>query len=217
MSLGLEREVFIVPDMALMLPRVFPEARLREIRKTRSLPKITRGGNYMIVQGGIPREKIADMASILATLRKGSGLTIVLLPVRSWANDLESLRAVKEFAACDCELVNSYLCPEEIVALISGASRVMTNGLHSLVTAVAYGRNVTALPNTDPKISGFLRMLSLEDLQCSGWGDVKDSFGNDQIVSEIRIREASERGRTLLATHFDRIGDICVELLKRDV
>jgi hypothetical protein len=214
--LNVTRHIAVVPDTALMVPLVFPECLTREIINRPLLMEARMGGDYMVVQGGIPADRVAMVKNAVEALRTKEKITVILLPVRSWARDLEALRILWQAGGGRFKLIGKYLNPPEIVALIANASRVITNGLHSLVTAVAYGRRVVALPSEDPKICGFLKMLSLEELQCNSWEDVPSALlGVNEVPARI-VLGASERGRTVLRAHFEHISSLCSRVLGMD-
>lgn len=92
-----------------------------------------------------------------------------------------------------------------IAAVIAHSSYVVTSGLHSLVTAVAYGKPCCAVPSGGTKILGFLEEIGLSDIMTPTWEILPSRIQDLGNVSEMRIRDAAEAGRERLDRHFDAL------------
>jgi hypothetical protein len=212
-ALQLNKEIIVVPDMALLVPEIFGTGPNHARPVSPECQEFQQRGDYLIVQGGIDAEHAAAIGDTLLSISTARNLRVILLPIRSWARDLESLKHLAKFGQSRFQLVDRYLKPPEIAALIANSRCVVTNGLHSLVTAVAFDRPVLPLPNRDEKISGFLQMLSLGSLQSRSWTEVPRDLQNVLKIDPDLIHRAAERGRATLRTHFDHIAELCCRTL----
>jgi polysaccharide pyruvyl transferase WcaK-like protein len=202
---GVERQVDVVPDSALLLPRVLPPDRLASWReRLRAEGRYPDRGPVVVVQGNHTMSGYA--AGVAGALRAGLPDAQVVTVAVSPCHD-DGTYATNVVRALDGP---SWTIPEDapfeaVAAAIAGADCFLGVSLHGAITARAYGRpHVTFDPFAQAKLAGFLEMVGDPDARATdaegAVAAVRARLGTDVAgVAELEAR---------LDAHFDRIADL---------
>ena len=208
-DIGVQGDIAVVPDTALLLTRCLDAG---ELRKTAQLAFVRAGldpsRRLLCVQATAPQIHQQSFADAIAKFADEHSIQVALLPTRSWAEDARRLAEFARYYPRRFRLLGKRPSPATIAAVIAHSTYVVTSGLHSLVTAVAFGKPCCAVPSQDIKIAGFLEEVGLSDIMATAWETVPNRIQELGELSERRVREVAEAGRERVNHHFDTIGRI---------
>lgn len=207
--IGVTQDVSIVPDTALMIGQIHPKAGIVESgRQLLAKHGVNPSQPVICLHASPPdRDLKADYIRAIRKFAAAKGASIVLLPIRSWAQDLWRMQEfVKEIP--EAKLIPQYLPAGSIIAVFAASNYAITAGLHSLVTAVAYNVRVQALPTQATKIVGFLDQLQLSHLMIPSDTDLFDRLSDfDWIdLEDLSAKRCGALER--IDRHYDRMADL---------
>jgi polysaccharide pyruvyl transferase WcaK-like protein len=211
---GVEREVAVVPDPAVLLPRVYDRPVLdRALEDARLLDWFPSGGRVLAVQGN---GHLVPWARALADAIKGrvaeGGWSVVTIEIGPCHGDGEFAHALHAAlrGAVPLYHVPGTACLEQVAAAVAAATAFVGSSLHGVITAFAFGRPVAILQNHGmSKIDGFAALAGSLDWVVRRPEDLGAVLalldgGGRPSPSPARLQAAVDR-------HFDRIAEIVVD------
>ena len=204
---GLDRAVDVVPDSALLLPRVLPAARLDEHRdRLRSAGNHPADGPVVVVQGN---HTMGDLAAPLARAlaEQVPDARVVLVSVSPCHDDG---RFADEVAAALPG--RSWRVPDDapfeaVAAAIAGADCFLGVSLHGAITAYAYGRpHVTFDPFGQAKLQGLAELLRTPEWIVPGPEAAAAAVAR-RLAGPAVEHDAGIDAR--IDAHFDRVAELC--------
>jgi Polysaccharide pyruvyl transferase len=205
---GVDRDVAVVPDTAVLLPRLFPEdvleKRLAHLRHVGSFPE----GPALVVQGY--RRLLPYVSELAASLRAALAarpdLRVVLIEIGPCHGDGE-LAAALATELGDAAVHAGGLGTVDVAAAIRGAEAFVGSSLHGNVAALVYGRPHLVLSLFgETKLEGFARLAEAPEVLVERPGDLPGALE--------RTRAAGSRAEAVAAlqaradSHFDRLAEI---------
>jgi polysaccharide pyruvyl transferase WcaK-like protein len=209
---GVERDIAVVPDSALLLPRVVPAAELDRWRKRLQADgqfPPDGSGPVIVVQGNQTMSGLAP--ALAAALNEISPAAHIATVAISPCHDDH------RFAATLANHARSrvWSLPEEarleaVAAAIAGADCFLGVSLHGAITALAYGRPfVTLDPFEQAKVGGFAELI--------GWPQARTSEVSEAVRRAHRRSAGNEAPPAVLPelqsridAHFDRVAELVV-------
>jgi polysaccharide pyruvyl transferase WcaK-like protein len=204
---GVDRPVEVVPDSALLLPRVLPPADLADVRdKMRAEGWYPADGPVVVVQGNHTMSGLApDLARALREHAPDARLVTVAV---SPCHDDGAFAATLAGAAGEPTWTVPDDAPlEAVAAAIAGADCFLGVSLHGAITARAYGRpHVTLDPFGQAKLAGFADLVGGEVARvadvASAAAAVRDRLAGAPQAAGLEALEAR------IDAHFDRVADL---------
>ena len=207
---GVERPVDVVPDSALLLPRVLPPARLAARRdELRAEGWFPPEGPVVVVQGNHTMSGYAAAlaGALRSTLPDAKVVTVAVSPCHD-----DGTFATNLVRALD---VPSWTVPDDapfeaVAAAIAGADCFLGVSLHGAITARAYGRpHVNFDPFSQAKLAGFLELVGDPGARATDAVEAVAAVqarlgtgGPDGDVSRMADLEAR------IDAHFDRVAEL---------
>ena len=204
-AIGVTRPIQVVPDVALAIGRTFLPSDISAHGRSLLEAKGLDLRRPTLCIHAIPHESSArgQFIEALQLFRRTRKANIVLVPVRSWTHDLWRMEELAQ-SLTGVTLFRRYLPPRSIAAIFAVSDFAITGGLHTLVTAIAYGRPVRALPTSSSKIIGLLAQLGLDDLRIAT-GDVLAGVQGVDTIDLTRIVRSRDRALGQIDLHFDQV------------
>ena len=204
---GVDRPVEVVPDTALLLPRVLPPGDLEAVRdEMRSAGRYPPDGPVVVVQGNHTMSGLApDLARALREQVPDARLVTVAV---SPCHDDGAFAATLTGAAGEPTWTVPDDAPlEAVAAAIAGADCFLGVSLHGAITARAYGRPYVSLdPFGQAKLAGFADLVGGET------GRVADAASAAAAVRDLLAAAPEAPDTTALEAridaHFDRVADL---------
>ena len=204
-AIGVTREIAVVPDPCLLLPRVLPpdalETRRRRLRKEGVLPE----GPYLAVQGNARSVPLAaGVAQAVRQLLDDLEAEAVLVETGPIHGDARFAEALERLLPGSTRRAAAGTA--DLAATIAGAEGFVGTSLHGSVTAFAYGRPRVILGwGGETKLRGLAELLSAPDTWVDEPDDIPTAFGKAAAGSgEEVLRGIVER----VDRHFDRIAEV---------
>jgi polysaccharide pyruvyl transferase WcaK-like protein len=216
-ALGIGREIALVPDPAVLLPRFLSTDALdRRLRYLRAIGGYPVRGEALAVQGSrVLLQWVDELAAAIDGLATELGVPLAVVETGPSHGDGEFAEALS--ARVGSEVFRaSDVGPEDIAAVIAGSIGFVGNSLHGNITAFAFGRPHVVLGlNRESKLLGFVRLI--EDPDCL-------AERADEVAAAFRASaEADRRGEIRAALtrridrHFDHLAEIAAHAAARRV
>jgi polysaccharide pyruvyl transferase WcaK-like protein len=207
---GVEQETMVVPDSALLLPRVLPMTELDQWRKRLqedgyfppegSEPVIVVQGNHTMA--GLVPTLAAALDQIIPAARIA---TVALSPCH---NDHVFAAALADHARSRVWSVPEDASLEAVAAAVASADCFLGVSLHGAITAFAYGRPFASLdPFGQSKLTGFAELI--------GWPQARTSDAVEAVRRAGRRTVGDEAPPASLLSlqaridaHFDRVAEL---------
>lgn len=209
---GVDREITVVPDSAVLLPRLFPpEVLSRRLRYLRLMGWYPSGERVLVVQGNRDLVRFApDIAVAVDRLTaEDSSLTVALVDTGPCHGDAEFAEALAPRLRVRPHRLPTELTVEDIAAVIADGVGFIGISLHGSITAFAYDRPFVVLNlNDQSKLDGFAAQVDRPEVAVHQAGDlfrVATSALTTPVGPSARAR--LQRGAD---AHFDRISEIVV-------
>jgi polysaccharide pyruvyl transferase WcaK-like protein len=205
---GVERPVAVVPDPAVLLPRLFPADLLdRRLRYLRAIGAYPVRGPALVVQGSrVLLQWLDDLAEAVDALARELAVPVALVQTGPTHGDGEFAEALT--ARLDAEVfpvVDAGV--EDIAAAIAASAGFVGNSLHGNITAFAYGRpHVVLRTHGESKLRGFARLIDAPDSLASRPQDVVPAFRAGAALGDRR--DVHARLVRAVDRHFDRLADV---------
>jgi polysaccharide pyruvyl transferase WcaK-like protein len=214
---GVERDVAVVPDSALLLPRVLPAPELDRWRK-----RLQADGQFppdgpepvIVVQGNNTMAGLAPaLASAIDEIVPDFRIaTVALSPCH---DDHVFVTRLADHARSRMWSVPEDAPLEAVAAAVAGADCFLGVSLHGAITAFAYGRPFASLdPFGQAKLRGFAELI--------GWPQARTSDPAEAVRRAGRRASGDEVPPTTLATlqaridaHFDRVAELAAAHAER--
>ncbi len=139
---GIDRDIVVVPDTALLLRQLFPDPLLDHIvERLRANQLFPRAGQTLVVQvSGGSAEDAMEFGALLETLCDHVPcLNVVLLPICICHNDRATLRRLQQYVRRPLWFIDQDPSLEEVAALIAHADAFVGTSLHGHLTAFCFG------------------------------------------------------------------------------
>jgi len=208
---GVTREVAVVPDCALLLPRLFSSAGLSAaLDALRGAGRYPREGAPVVVHGHAGMLPVVEqVARAVESVREGR--PVVLLSVFPAAGDCRFAAALAPLLRGEVRLMPDLAAPEQVAAAVAGAGAVVATSLHVSITAVAYGRPLLVV-NLDEraKVDGFAESVGLEACVARTPEEVAGRIG--PALARSAPAGALAEAHARLDAHFDRIAALAAGL-----
>jgi polysaccharide pyruvyl transferase WcaK-like protein len=209
---GLEADIKVVPDSALLVDRLFPRdvlaRRLRFLRATDAYPDQARP---LVIQGSAALIPVVDSlaAVVRAALRDHPSAPVVLLETGPCHNDGAFADALAARLPTRVHRVGKGATVEDIVAAIAHARAVACVSLHAAITAFVYGiphaiLNVVGVS----KLEGFASLAGHGGLYVTTTDHAEDALRRvlAGATPQTRVSELAAQ----VDSHFDRIAELAV-------
>jgi lipopolysaccharide transport system ATP-binding protein len=204
---GVEREIAVAPDSALVMDRVLaPDALAATRDRMRADGRLPPDGPTLVVQGNHTMSPLAeDLAKALDEL--APDLQIVTVSVSPCHRDelfAEALRGHSGRKSWDVPPTSSL---EDVAAAIAGATVYLGVSLHGAITAITYRRpTVTYDPFRQAKLAGFVELAGIPGSRTS------DPVEAARLVAQAAAGEAPVTRIQALQgqvdAHFDRVAEL---------
>jgi hypothetical protein len=209
---GVETDVAVVPDSAVLVPRVLARPLLaKRLEYMRAMDWFPADGDALVVQGSrdlIPF--VPQVAAMCARLTDAHPeLTVALVSTGPCNGDDEFARAL--VAALAGRPGRRFRLPpeagvEDLGAAISSARLFVGSSLHGAITALAFGRSFVTLNLTgQSKLDGFGRLARVEELVVDDPDDIAETCERALKTPDgTRVARLQDR----VDEHFDRMASI---------
>lgn len=120
---------------------------------------------YILVQYGTTRDA-KTLARALRGVKAHFGCRVLLMAVNYCHEDRHGMKLIEEQGSGEFEVLDEYLQPPEMIAVISGAYAFIGTSLHGNLTAASYGVpfvGIDMYPTFVSKMDGIFSMLGCED------------------------------------------------------
>jgi polysaccharide pyruvyl transferase WcaK-like protein len=204
---GIDREIAVVPDPAIFLPRLLPPdvlaERIEPLRKEGSYPA---EGRVLAVQGsGAHLPYTTELAAAIGELCERLGAVPLIVETGPCHGDAEFAEALARTLPASTRLGPGGLV--DVTAAIAGSLGFVGVSLHGNIAAMAYGRPHLMLGmNGESKLAGLAETVGEPDLVVRAPRDVPDAFmaAARKAPPAERIRELGERADA----QFDAIAEV---------
>ena len=214
---GVARGVALVPDPAVLLPRLFQGDVLdRRLRYLRAIGTYPVRGQGLAVQGSrVLLRWVDELGGAIAGLAEELSVPVVLLETGPSHGDGEFAAAMAERLPGPVHHVRD-VGVEDVAAVIAGSAGFVGNSLHGNITAFAFGRpHVVVGLNGESKLQGFARLIEAEDSLAETADEVAPAFHR---VAELGERAEVRAGlQARVDRHFDRLADLARQAAARRV
>lgn len=218
---GVARGVALVPDPAVLLPRLLESALLdRRLRYLRAIGSYPVRGSGLVVQGSrVLLRLVEELAAPVARIAEDLSVPVVLLETGPSHGDGEFAAALEERLPDPVHRVSD-VGVEDVAAAIAGSVGFVGNSLHGNITAFAFGRPHAILGlNGESKLEGFARLIEAETALARRPEEVTSAFHQSAELGDRRDVRAAVQARA--DRHFDRLADLARQAagrrLRRDV
>ena len=167
---------------------------------------------YIIVQYGTTKDT-KSLAQALRLIKAETGYRILLMAVNYCHEDRVGMQMLYEEGNGEFELLDDYLQPPEMIAVISGAKTFMGTSLHGNLTAASYGVpfiGIDMYPSFVSKMDGIFSMIGCEAYLVPKETGVKAAF--DARMADKKIGEYIESTihemQQKLDMHFAQIAEL---------
>jgi polysaccharide pyruvyl transferase WcaK-like protein len=205
---GVDREVEVVPDPALLLNRLFPQELLdRRLRYLRAIGAYPVRGPALVVQGNRALlESVDELAPAIASVADELGVPVALVDTGPSHGDGAFAAALGDRLPGTVHRVTD-VGIEDVAAAIGASAGFVGSSLHGTITAFVYGRPHAILGMTgSSKLRGFAGMVGAEEAVAERPGDVPSAF--------LAVAELGPRRDLLLDLQrqvdsaFDRLAEV---------
>ncbi len=207
---GVERDTMVVPDSALLLPRVLPVTELDQWRKRLqedghfppqgSQPVIVVQGNHTMA--GLAPALAAALDEIIPAAR------IATVAVSPCHNDHLFAAALADHARSRVWSVPEDAPLEAVAAAIVGADCFLGVSLHGAITAFAYGRPFASLdPFGQSKLTGFAELIGWPQARTSDTVEAVRRAGRRAVGDEAPPASLLSL-QARIDAHFDRVAEL---------
>jgi polysaccharide pyruvyl transferase WcaK-like protein len=212
---GAERSVAVVPDPAMLLPRLFPQDVLdRRLRYLRAIGSYPVRGAALAVQGSrVLLPSVDDLARAVSVAAEERRVPVALVETGPSHGDGEFAEALA--ARLDVETFRiTDVGVEDIAAVIAGSAGFVGNSLHGNITAFAFGRPHAVVGiKGESKLRGFASLIEADECLVEKPEDVGRALGATAADhTRVHGRLAARVDR-----HFDRLAELAESAAARRV
>jgi polysaccharide pyruvyl transferase WcaK-like protein len=211
---GVDAEIAVVPDSALLVRRVLPDSLLEKRRAyLRAMGWYPPDGTVVVLQGNrdlLPHvDAIADACARVQ--REHPDLRAVLAQTGMCHGDAEFADRLAVVLSATLPTPPFRLPPEagvdDVAAAVSGARTFVGSSLHGSITALAYGASFVSLDFTAAsKLGGFAGLVGSTCHTVDDPSDVHRAWADAMTGAPRPAVLAGLQGR--VDAHFDRIAEI---------
>lgn len=211
-SAGIQGAVCVADNLWYM-NQMYPKAQQSSVRReleTRFRLDLTTP--YIVVQYGTTKD-VQALAQQLRSIKAKTGFRICLMAINYCHEDRMGMQMLADAGSGEFEVLDTYLQPPEMIAVISGASAFFGTSLHGNLTAASYDVPFVGLdmyPNFVSKMDGIFSMIGCEaylvphesGLEAAYYARIKD------LNVSMRIPEIIQDIQRKLDIHFKFMTDI---------
>lgn len=167
---------------------------------------------YIIVQYGTTRDA-KRLAQELLAIKAATGYRVLLMSVNYCHEDRIGMRMLYEEGSGAFELLDDYLQPPEMIAVISGAKAFFGTSLHGNLTAASYGVpfvGIDMYSSFVSKMDGIFSMIGCEKYLVPKETGVKAAFDARMADKNIaaQIEMTIQEMQLKLDAHFAQIAEL---------
>lgn len=202
---GVSKEIHVVPDTVLSLPKHFSKEGLRgSAEKVLSSFAMQIGQPIVIqVHPYYIQDHIAEITEMLSQVKQLTSSPILLLPIGRCHNDHVVLEKIEQAGKGQFQLISKYLETLEVAAVIAHAKAFIGTSLHGAITAFAYGVPFLTYSCANlSKLEGFLDLTASRERLCMSMEEIVKKIS---LLSEIPNRESYAKVTLSIDNHFDHI------------
>jgi lipopolysaccharide transport system ATP-binding protein len=205
---GVDRQVEVVPDPALLVNRLFPQELLdRRLRYLRAIGAYPVRGPALVVQGSRTLvESVPELAPAIAAVAEELGVPVAVVETGPSHGDGEFAEALAARLPGETHRVTN-VGVEDLAAAIGASAGFIGNSLHGNITAFVYGRpHVILGMSGSSKLQGFAAMVEAEEALAERPDAVPASF---RAMAELGPRPDVLTGlQRRVEKGFDRLAEI---------
>ena len=207
---GVDRDLEVVPDQAMLLPDLMPLEDLRSrLDHLRLLDWYPMTGPALVVQAN--RTLLPHADAVAEALRRiveaRPGLAVVFVEPGAVHGDAEFATAVAGALPFRTHRLPAASGMEDLVAAIAWSAGFIGSSLHGFIAAHAYGRPAVALHLNDfSKIPGFAELAGRSHCIVASPLEIPPAF--DRAEGDLPDRGALSSLQGRVELHFDRIAEI---------
>lgn len=202
---GVSKEIHIVPDTVLSLPKHFPKETLSsKAEKVFSSFGIQVGEPIVIqVHPYHIQDHIAEMSEILSQVKQLTNCPILLLPIGRCHNDHVVLEQIEKAGNGQFQLISTYLETLEVAAVIAHAKAFIGTSLHGAITAFAYGIPFLTYSCANlSKLEGFLDLVDSKERLCMDMGEIVKKAA---LLNKIPNQKSYSKATEAIDKHFEQM------------
>lgn len=215
LACGVDRDVHVVPDTALLIERMLPrpvlEPRLKRLQTSGRYPH---RGRPLVIQGSadLVRQGLAPLlAAAVRDAQIAHPIPVVLLQTGPCLGDGELVDQLQGRLGQPVYDLGVGLDHADVAAAIAGAWAFVGTSLHGALTALAYAVPFRIVDvGLHPKLAGFARMVDRPDVAVSPPDIVREVGGlleqSGPTITDARRRELLAR----VDQHFDELAATAV-------
>jgi hypothetical protein len=208
---GVDREIAVVPDPALMLPRLIArgvlDRRLAQLRVTGGFPE---DRDALVVQGSRSFvDRVPGLAPAVARLADDLDAAVVLVETGPCHGDGAFAEAMRE-ALPDRPFHAASASVEDLAAAIAASAGFVGSSLHGSISAFVHGRPHLLL-GEESKLRAFARLIDREEAVVADPDDVPTAFAKVAARGPQPDLVAALQHR--VDEHFDRMAAIIADTI----
>ena len=194
-------KIEVYPDAVFMLDKIYPVAKLNEIRKSLGLEK-----KYMIFHqqalGEMTEEQLKEAQDIISDALK-RGLEVVLLPIGNTHGDDKRVRKINERTGNKCVILEKSLSLIDITSILAGAEYYIGYSFHGSVVTMLYGGRAFSLKvcNKNRELYESAGLVEFLDDNCPRLLNKVDKVLGGEIGYKFPKRKIQKK----VERHFDNI------------
>jgi polysaccharide pyruvyl transferase len=212
---GVDCEVHVVPDTALLVHRLLPRPELQpRLDGLRASGRYPRCGRPLVIQGSsdLVRQGLAPLlAAAVREAQVGHPIPVVLLQTGPCLGDGELVDQLRNRLGASVYDLGVGRDLADLAAAIAGARAFVGTSLHGALTALAYEVPFRVVDvGVHPKLAGFARTVDRPDVTVSPPGIVREV---GSLVGQAAPTIPKARRRELVARvdqHFDELAAAAV-------
>ena len=167
---------------------------------------------YIVVQYGTTR-KARVLAEQLKRVKAETGYRICLMSVNYCHEDREGMRLLAAAGDGAFEVIDDYLQPPEMMAVISGAKAFLGTSLHGNLTAASYGVpfvGIDMYSSFVSKMDGIFTMIGCEEYLVPDESAIKSALSARLSDTDRSVAVLNKVGecQVCLDRHFEQIANI---------
>lgn len=204
---GVDADIAIVPDSALVVDRLFPPAELdRRLARLRSAGAFP-AGPALVLQGcDLLVPSAPAIAEALRPVLRDGEVEPVLVETGRCRKDGEFADALGVALGGGVKRVPATAEVADLVAVLAGAAAVVGSSLHAAVTALAFRRPFVVLNlGNESKLDGFGRQTGFEKHVIDDVAELAGAL--DTVRTQPPPEDRVTRLQTAVDAHFDGLAE----------
>lgn len=210
---GVEGEIHVVPDTALLLRKLFPPDTLEPIAAKLLAPLGLARGEYLVFQIAplllkLLEERHELVGRFLERLGRDLSLRVLLLPIGYVHDDAEVLGRIHESVEGAFAFQREKLRLEEITALLAASAGFIGSSFHGQVASFAYDVPQLMINSGKlAKLEAFAQMIERPESCVSGWQELLDAAPGLLVSDRSSAKSVRDALCARVEAHFDRLAE----------